>query len=556
MVGNWGARADRDGHEGISNPLANLSNQPVELIEADFPLQILRYGLVPDSGGPGRHRGGLAFARDYRVLGDSARMSIRSDRRDHPPHGLEGAGAGSPSTFVMNPGTTAERLLPAMPMEAIELRQGDVIHHASAGGGGMGDPFTRDPASVLTDVLDGKVSLDAARDRYGVVVAGGAVDVDLTFAAREGLSPPPSRVAGSRDAKPLCSHIEELETPVVTIDLDAVERNIERMQVYCDSHGLGLRAHVKTHKLPRIAAIQIDRGALSIVCQKLDEAEVMADAGVDRILLTYPLVGEAKWARAARLASRVRLSVIGDSLFIARGLASFLPPNGSVGFLVECDTGFARAGVQTPAEALELARAVTAIPEFRFDGLLTHPVPDAAQSWFAAAARLFADASIDLPTISVGGTPHARQVHERVPLATELRAGVYAYGDRACMLRGDHSLVDCAMRVRATVVSRPTANRVILDAGSKTLSSDLVKDTDDGLFGLVVEYPDLRLVALSEEHAHGELGRESPAPVLGEVVSIVPNHACAVSNLHDHVYLHRGAELPERVRVAARGGVR
>jgi N-methylhydantoinase B len=185
MVGNWGARADRDGPEGISNPLANLSNQPVELIEADFPLQILRYGLVPDSGGPGRHRGGLAFVRDYRLLADSARMSIRSDRRDHPPNGLEGAGAGGPSTFVLNPGTPDECLLPAMPMEAIELRKGDVVHHASAGGGVMGDPFERDPQRVLDDVLDGKVSADGARERYGVVVTDGAVDLELTAAARE-----------------------------------------------------------------------------------------------------------------------------------------------------------------------------------------------------------------------------------------------------------------------------------------------------------------------------------------------------------------------------------
>ena len=184
MVGNWGARADRDGPEGISNPLANLSNQPIEMIEADFPLQILRYGLVPDSGGAGRHRGGLAFARDYRLLARNARMSIRSDRRDHPPHGLAGAGVGMPSTFVVNPGTPQERLLPAMPMEAIELREGDVVHHASAGGGGMGDPLTRDPNAVLADVLDGKVSVAAALRFYGVVVGDGSIDVELTAAAR------------------------------------------------------------------------------------------------------------------------------------------------------------------------------------------------------------------------------------------------------------------------------------------------------------------------------------------------------------------------------------
>jgi N-methylhydantoinase B len=190
MVGNWGARADRDGPEGISNPLANLSNQPVEMIEADFPLQILAYGLVSDSGGAGEYRGGLGFARDYRILADGARMSIRSDRRDHPPHGLAGGGSGQPSTFVLNPGTSTERVLPAMPMEALELRRGDVVHHASAGGGGMGDPRRRESAAVLADVLDGKISVAAAQELYGVVVADGLVDEDLTAANRAGLPAP------------------------------------------------------------------------------------------------------------------------------------------------------------------------------------------------------------------------------------------------------------------------------------------------------------------------------------------------------------------------------
>jgi N-methylhydantoinase B len=185
MVGCWGARPDSDGLEGVSNPLANLSNQPVELIEADFPLQVLAYGLAPDSGGPGRNRGGLGFVREYRVLADSVRMTLRSDRRDHPPHGLEGGAPGSPSTFVLNPGREFERLLPVMPMEAIELCRGDVVHHTSAGGGGMGDPYTRDAERVLADVLDGKVSAGAARVAYGVVIENGVVEVEHTARERE-----------------------------------------------------------------------------------------------------------------------------------------------------------------------------------------------------------------------------------------------------------------------------------------------------------------------------------------------------------------------------------
>jgi N-methylhydantoinase B len=185
LVGNWGARAERDGLEGVSNPLANLGNQPVELIEADQPLRIERYGLVPDSGGAGRHRGGLAYVREYTVLAARATLTIRTDRRDHPPYGLDGGEPGAPSANVVVSGGEA-RELPTMPMAADILRQGDTFTHVSAGGGGFGDAFARDPAAVLADVVDGKVSMEAARERYGVVVVDGDVDAIATAEARRG----------------------------------------------------------------------------------------------------------------------------------------------------------------------------------------------------------------------------------------------------------------------------------------------------------------------------------------------------------------------------------
>jgi N-methylhydantoinase B len=168
LVGNWGARTGQDGPEGVSNPLANLSNQPVELIESDFPLEVIRYGFVPDTGGPGEFRGGLAFCRDYRCREDGMRMTIRTDRRRYPPHGLHGGHAGAPSSLVINPGSATERTLPTMPMGSIELNAGDVVQHTSAGGGGVGQPRKRAPNAVLADVLDGKVSPAAAHELYAV----------------------------------------------------------------------------------------------------------------------------------------------------------------------------------------------------------------------------------------------------------------------------------------------------------------------------------------------------------------------------------------------------
>lgn len=170
IVGTWGARAGRDGLEGVSNPLANLSNQPVELVEADLPLEVVRYGLVPDSGGAGRFRGGLAYLREFRVLAERAVLTIRSDRRLHPPYGLFGGGPGGASVNVLTTSAGTEEV-PGMPMEAIAVRRGDVYCHVSAGGGGMGSALDRDLQAVLEDVLDGKVSVAAARDLYGVVLS-------------------------------------------------------------------------------------------------------------------------------------------------------------------------------------------------------------------------------------------------------------------------------------------------------------------------------------------------------------------------------------------------
>ena len=172
IVGAWGARATRDGLEGVSNPLANLSNQPIELLESDLPLEIVQYRLVPDSGGAGERRGGLAYEREYRVRAERATLTIRSDRRLHPPYGLEGGLPGGPSrnTTVVD---GVESDVPPMPMAALTLHRGDRFRHRSAGGGGFGSPLVRDPASVLEDVLAGKVTVDAARELYGVVVDAG-----------------------------------------------------------------------------------------------------------------------------------------------------------------------------------------------------------------------------------------------------------------------------------------------------------------------------------------------------------------------------------------------
>lgn len=178
MVGTWGARSEFDGVEGISNPAANLSNNPIELIEAELPLEVLQYSLVTDSGGAGRRRGGLAFVREFRLLADEAVCTVRSDRRTHLPYGVANGMPGAGSMNILNPGTPQQRVLPTMPMEALKLRKGDVFRHVSAGGGGFGSAYDREAELVLEDVREGKVSVEGARDHYGVVIDAAIVSID------------------------------------------------------------------------------------------------------------------------------------------------------------------------------------------------------------------------------------------------------------------------------------------------------------------------------------------------------------------------------------------
>jgi D-serine deaminase-like pyridoxal phosphate-dependent protein len=345
-----------------------------------------------------------------------------------------------------------------------------------------------------------------------------------------------------------------IDTPAVLVDLDAVDRNIARMQRHCDDHGLRLRAHVKTHKLRRIAELQIQAGAHGIACQKVGEAETVAPPGAD-LLVTFPLVGAAKTRRFAELARTGIVSVAADSDIVVRGLAEALQAAGAeAGVLVDCDTGFGRTGVQTPDAAADLAELIDSLPGVRFEGLFTHPAPVDAVG-LLSARRAIERRGLHVATVSVGGTAHAFRAHE-LESVTELRAGTYVYGDRACIANGTTTIDDCALRVAATVVSRPTPARAVLDAGSKTLTSDRAQGCDPETYGLVVEYPSGRLGHLYEEHAVLDLDPSVAGPDVGERVTVIPNHACGVVNLHDVAEIYRGGAHVDSWRIDGRGAVR
>ncbi|MGH3628685.1 MAG: hydantoinase B/oxoprolinase family protein, partial [Sciscionella sp.] len=184
-AGAMGARRDTDGVSASKVHVANGSITPIEVLETEFPVQIQRFELVTDSGGPGRYRGGLGYRREYRVL-SPARFTTRNGKELSPPAGKDGGLPGRPSTLILNPGTDGEREI-SIAEGGVMLRSGDVVRMSQAGGGGYGDPHTRPIEEVLRDVRDGYVSPEAARTYYGVAIVATGSSWEVNETETEGL---------------------------------------------------------------------------------------------------------------------------------------------------------------------------------------------------------------------------------------------------------------------------------------------------------------------------------------------------------------------------------
>lgn len=348
--------------------------------------------------------------------------------------------------------------------------------------------------------------------------------------------------------------IADLETPCVVIDLAKTEANLARVQAHATANGYALRPHIKTHKLPRFAKRALELGAIGITAQKLGEVEVMADAGLTDIFVPYNILGDTKLARLAVLNDRITISVTADSPDTVAGYArTFLGRAKPLTVLIECDTGGGRCGVQSPTQALALARQIAQAPGLRFGGLMTYPGRGKfaeADRWLADAKAMLEAAGLPVDRITSGNSPDIWHTGDSV--VTERRPGTYIYFDRSQVEFGAASFADCALTVLATVVSRPTATRAVIDAGSKALSSDTLGLT---AFGVIRDREEIVVASLSEEHGVIELPEASDWPRVGERIHIIPNHACVVTNLFDAVHLVDGKGDVEAVPVAARGRV-
>jgi D-serine deaminase-like pyridoxal phosphate-dependent protein len=364
----------------------------------------------------------------------------------------------------------------------------------------------------------------------------------------------------------LLDRFAELDTPALVIDLPVMEQNVAEMARAADDAGVGLRPHTKTHKSPAIARIQVDAGASGITVAKLGEAEVMVDAGLDDVLIAYPIVGRRKLERLRALAARASVRVSLDSVEVATGIGRVGKDLGTaIPVLVEVDTGLHRMGRASGQASADLAVEIAAVPGVDVIGLLTH----AGHAYQAAdphelgtvaerealdlleTAERCVQVGLDVREISVGSTPTARTVAS-VPGVTEIRPGTYIFNDVQQLRLGVATTESCAARVLTTVVARPTAERFLLDGGTKAFTSDGGDGPPFPGRGVIVGRPDLILDFMNEEHAVGHVVGDGSLSI-GERLEVIPLHVCGCVNMFDIAHGVRDGNVEREIPIAARG---
>ena len=356
--------------------------------------------------------------------------------------------------------------------------------------------------------------------------------------------------------------LEELETPVPVVDLDRLDRNLDRMAEYTRAHGLALRPHTKTHKSIRVAQEQVHRGAIGLTCATPREAEVMASVSQD-LLLAYPPVGEARLRRLMALPDHVRLSVALDSRESADQLARAGTERGrTTGVYVEVDLGMHRVGIARAEDMLQLIAFVSERPSLSYRGIAFYPGHirtlsagkdelDRLASNLQNTIRTLDDAGLSPAVVSGGSTPTVWESH-RIAGLTEIRPGTYVYNDRITAQAGACDWNDCALTVLATVVSTAVPGQAVVDAGSKSLGREPSGSVESG-FGSLLDRPEVVVAKLSEEHGILDLRGTGWRPAVGDRVRIVPNHVCIAVHLHELIYGVRGEQIQTSWPVAARG---
>lgn len=357
----------------------------------------------------------------------------------------------------------------------------------------------------------------------------------------------------------------DIPTPAVLVDLDQVDRNIRKMVQENRQYGIAHRPHIKSHKCVELARRQIELGAHGITCAKLGEAEVMSAAGIMDILVAYPLIGQDKLLRLkALLEQGVRIRTLVNSVDGARGLSQMGEDlHHSIDVLIEIDGGINRGGLKPGAPALAFAESIRELAGIQIVGILYYGgglgkddnqdrIREKSlreQQDMLETAALLRDHGFDMTVLS-GGSSFTSKNPDCLVGITETRAGNYIFNDVSQLAVGNVRPDECALTALVTVISRPDACSAIIDAGSKTLSSDLNAQRPG--YGHVIEDPRIRITKLNEEHGFLQSDFEIDFAI-GKKISIIPNHACVLPNLADALYGMRGEQLERMLTVDARG---
>ena len=358
---------------------------------------------------------------------------------------------------------------------------------------------------------------------------------------------------------------EAVSTPAAVVELNAMESNIKVMLDGAARCGIAHRPHIKSHRSVQLAKMQLAAGACGITCAKLGEAEVMANAGIDDILVAYALIGEEKWERYAALSERCRsLRTMINSEYGAKGLCETAKRHGKVfEVLVELDGGTNRGGLLPGADALAFAQSVRKYDGVKIVGLLYYPGRSYHEEtllgieWAARKERddlvetgqLLRGAGFDCSILS-GGNTVTSKVPDCLAGITEIRAGNYIFNDCAQLWKDRVSIEDCALRIVSTVVAKPDECNAIIDCGTKTMSGDNLTP-EHPRFGYIIGHPNAIIWNLNEEHGFVRSDNGPLDLAVGDRIAIIPNHACVVPNLTGVLYGMRDGVFSQVIRIDA-----
>ncbi len=361
----------------------------------------------------------------------------------------------------------------------------------------------------------------------------------------------------------------EIDTPALLIDREVLMDNLLFMQAYADKNHVGLRPHAKTHKMPYIAKLQLGQGACGVAVAKVGEAEVMALNGVSDIFIANEIVGQKKLERIRDLAKAVKITFGVDSPCQVRDADRVFAESGiPAAVLVEIEVGENRSGIIEETDFVALLDTIRRCSHVRFKGLFSHDgnsygakdldecreIAIGAQRRTLHFAQLAKEHGMACETISYGSTPPLVNEVEILDGITEIRPGTYVLMD-ASQGHAVGSLKRCAATVLATVISRPTSERVILDVGAKGLT---MQERTRGICatpgkGTILEYPGTHIHEMFDEHAIIYDRGFRDAVRVGDKVRIIPVHICPVCNLYDNAYLVSGNRVVEEIPILCRG---